>query len=315
MTDPTYNDCMEIQQARGFVAVAEELHFGRASARLRLTQSALSRSVAQLERSLGSKLVDRTTRSVELTPAGEALLPHAREIITLVDRCGDIVDEAAEGRTGRVRLGFASASTNHIVGSLAREIRRRLPGLRLELESSALSHRGLDQILEGSLDIALGRWDLLPAEVASRVVTHEELVLALPSGHHLAGRSRVSVKELERDSWITLPSGPGAALPQRLHMLAAKVGFVPRITQIAPDSTTSLVLVASGFGVAMTQSSVQEHIYAPGVVFRPIAESPPPLPVRLVWRREDPSPALAEVIDVAEALYPVPGNQVRRVRD
>ena len=306
---------MEIQQARAFVAVAEELHFGRASERLRLTQSALSRSVAQLERSLGSKLVDRTTRSVELMPAGEALLPHAREIITLVDRCGDIVSEASQGRTGRVRLGFASASTNHIVGSLVREIRHRLPGLRLELESSALSHRGLEQILEGTLDIALGRWDLLPAQVSSRIITHEELVLALPAGHHLASRAQVSLRDLERDSWIALPSGPGAALPQRLHMLAAKAGFVPRVTQLAPDSATSMVLVASGFGVAMTQSSVQEHIYAPGVVFRPIAESPPPLPVRLVWRREDTSPALAEVIDVAEALHPVRGNQVPRSRD
>lgn len=299
---------MEIQQARAFVAVAEELHFGWAAERLRLTQSALSRSVAQLERSLGSRLIDRTTRSVALTPAGEALLPHAREIITLVDRCGDIVHEASEGRTGRVRLGFASASTNHIVGSLAREIRHRLPGLRLELESSALSHRGLEQVLEGSLDIALGRWDLLPAEVSSRIIAHEELVLALPVGHRLASRAKVSLKELERDSWIALPSGPGAALPQRLHMLAAKAGFVPRITQIAPDSATSMVLVSSGFGVAMTQSSVQEHIYAPGVVFRQIAESPPPLPVRLVWRREDPSPALAEVIEVAKALHPVRGR-------
>lgn len=91
-------------------------------------------------------------------------------------------------------------------------------------------------------------------------------------------------------------------------MLAAKAGFVPRITQIAPDSATSMVLVSSGFGVAMTQSSVQEHIYAPGVVFRQIAESPPPLPVRLIWRREDPSPALAEVIDVAKALHPTRGR-------
>src|SRR5690625_7948503 len=87
----------------------------------------------------------------------------------------------------------------HIVGSLAREIRHRLPGLRLELESSALSHRGLEQILEGSLDIALGRWDLLPAEVSSRIIAHEELVLALPVGHRLASRAKVSLKEQEAD--------------------------------------------------------------------------------------------------------------------
>lgn len=295
---------MEIQQARSFVAIAEELHFGRAAERLRMTQSTLSRSLAQLERSLEVPLVERTTRSVALTVEGQALLPHAQEILTMVDRSAEIVAEATEGRSGRVRLGFASPSTNHVVGSLAREIRHRLPGLRLELISSVLSHLGLKQVCEGELDIALGRWDALPAEVTSRVIAQEKLVLALPEGHRLAQRSSVSVKELERDSWVVLPSGPGAALPQRLHMLAAQAGFVPKVTHIAPDSATSMVLVASGYGVAMTQSSVQDHIYAPGVVFRHIAESPPLLPVRLIWCRDGASPALEEVVEVAKHLHP-----------
>ncbi|WP_120003456.1 LysR family transcriptional regulator [Nesterenkonia muleiensis] len=295
---------MEIQQARAFVAVAEELHFGRAAERLRVSQSTLSRSLAQLERGLQSQLLERTTRSVALTAAGEALLPHAQEMLTMADRSADIVAAATQGRTGRVRLGFASPSTNHVVGSLAREIRRRLPGLRLELISSVLSHAGLKQVCDGELDIALGRWDALPAQVTSRVIAQEKLVLALPEGHRLSRRAAVSVKELERDSWVVLPSGPGAALPQRLHMLAAQAGFVPKITQIAPDSATSMVLVASGYGVAMTQSSVQDHIYAPGVVFREIAESPPPLPVRLIWLRDGWSPALSEVVSVAKNLHP-----------
>lgn len=295
---------MEVQQARVFIAVAEELHFGWAAQRLRLTQSALSRSLAQLERALGAQLVERTTRAVSLTPAGEALLPHAQEIVALVDRSAEIVSAASAGRTGRVRLGFAGPSTNHVVGLLARELRRRLPGLRLELVSSMLSHTSLGQVLEGSLDIALGRWDVLPADVASMVITQEDLVLAMPEGHRLARHARVGMKELARDSWIVLPSGPGAALPQRLHVLAAQAGFVPRITQIAPDSATSMVLVASGFGVALTQSSVQRHIHAPGVVFRELTEAPAPLPVRLIWRRDDTNPALIEVVETAQALHP-----------
>ncbi|MDO5493048.1 MAG: LysR family transcriptional regulator [Nesterenkonia sp.] len=295
---------MEVQQARAFIAVAEELHFGRAAERLRLTQSALSRSLAQLERSLGTQLVERTTRTVQLTSAGEALLPHAQEIVALVDRSAEIVAAASAGRTGRVRLGFAGPSTNHVVGLLARELRRRLPGLRLELVSSLLSHKGLDQVLDGSLDIALGRWDLLPADVTSMVITQEDLVLAMPEGHRLARHSRVGMRQLARDSWIVLPSGPGAALPQRLHVLAGQAGFVPRITQIAPDSATSMVLVASGFGVALTQSSVQRHIHAPGVVFRELSDAPRPLAVRLIWRRDDPNPALAEVVETAQALHP-----------
>lgn len=293
---------MEIQQARAFLAVAEELHFGRAAERLQVSQSTLSRSLVQLERELRIQLVERTTRFVSLTPAGEALLPHAQELLTMADRSAEIASAATQGRTGRVRLGFASPSTNHVVGSLAREIRHRLPGLRLELISSVLSHIGLRQVCEGELDIAMGRWDALPAQVASRVIAREQLVLALPEGHRLAQRARVAIKELEKESWVVLPSGPGAALPQRLHMLAAQAGFVPKITQIAPDSATSMLLVASGYGVALTQSSVQAHIFAPGVVFKEIAESPPPLPVRLIWSREGLSPALREVVGVAQNL-------------
>lgn len=307
-----YDVAMEIQQARCFVAVAEERHFGRAAERLRMTQSALSRSVAQLERSLSSRLVERTTRWVSLTAAGEALLPHAQEIVTLVDRSAEIVEEATKGRTGRVRLGFASPSTNHVVGPMARQIRDRLPGLRLELVSSMLSHIGLDRVLAGELDMALGRWDLLPADVASTVIAQERLMIALPVGHPLARRSAVSIKDLERDSWVVLPSGPAAALPQRLHSLAAQVGFVPKITQIAPDSATSLVLVAAGYGVALTQSTVRDHIHAKGVEFRPIAEQPPPLKVKLIWRRDDESPALHEVIDVSKHLHPVHSSEEPR---
>lgn len=293
---------MEVQQARSFVAVAEELHFGRAAQRLQVTPSALSRAVAQLERSFGVQLVERTTRSVSLTAAGQALLPHAQEILAMVERSAGIVAEAVEGRAGRIRLGFASQSTNHVVGSLAREVRHRLPGLRLELISSILSHTGLQKVCDAELDIALGRWDVLPAQVTSRVIGKERLVLALPEGHRMAQRSAVSIRELSAEHWIVLPSGPGAALPQRLHMLAAQAGFIPKITQIAPDSSTSMVLVASGYGVAMTQSSVKEHIYAPGVVFREIAERPSPLPVRLIWRRDDGNPALAEVVEVVSHL-------------
>lgn len=297
---------MEIQQARCFVAVAEERHFGQAAERLRMTQSALSRSVAQLERSLGSRLVERTTRWVSLTAAGEALLPHAQEIVTLVDRSADIVEEAARGRTGRVRLGFASPSTNHVVGPMARQIRDKLPGLRLELVSSMLSHIGLDRVLSGDLDVALGRWDVLPADVVSTVITQEQLLLALPAGHRFAARAAVSIKELERDSWVVLPSGPAAALPQRLHALAAQAGFIPKITQIAPDSATSLVLVAAGYGVALTQSTVREHIHTEGVEFRQIAEQPAPLKVSLIWRRGHGNPALDEVINVLQSPAPGP---------
>lgn len=286
------------------MAVAEELHFGRAAARLHLTQSALSRSLAQLERGLGTKLVDRTTRTVTLTAAGEALLPHAQQIVLLVDRTEDLISDAVQGRTGRVRLGFAGPSTNHVVGRLAHNVRARMPGVNLELISAVLSHHGLDKLLSSELDLALGRWDFLPAEVESRVIAREQLVVAMPLHHPQARSSCLPLAQLAKESWITLPSGPGAALPQRLSVLAAQADFVPRITHVTPDSATSLVLVAAGYGVALTQSSVRNNIHAPGVVFRPLCENPPPLDVRLAWRRDDDNPALKAVVDISRRLLP-----------
>jgi DNA-binding transcriptional LysR family regulator len=295
---------MEIQQARVFVAVAEELHFRRAAARLHLTQSALSRSLAQLERGLGARLVDRTTRTVSLTAAGEALLPHAQQIVLLVERTEDLISDAVQGRTGRVRLGFSGPSTNHVVGRLAHDVRVRMRGINLELISAVLSHHGLDRLLSCELDLALGRWDFLPAEIESRVIAREQLVVAMPLNHRQARVGCVPLPQLAKESWISLPSGPGAALPQRLSMLATQADFVPRITHVTPDSATSLVLVAAGYGVALTQSSVRDNIHAPGVVFRPLCEDPPPLEVRLAWRRDDTNPALGAVVDISRELLP-----------
>jgi DNA-binding transcriptional LysR family regulator len=293
---------MEIHHARAFVAVAEELHFGRAAMRLQLTQSTLSRSVAQLEKRLQTQLVARTTQSVSLTPAGEALLAHARELIALADRTSEVVAAATQGETGRVKLGFSGPSTNHVVGLLAREIRSRLPGVRLELISSVMSYVGLEQVLSGDLDIALGRWDVLPADVTSRIIGYEQLVLALPQDHPLCGNDKISLKALEHENWVILPSGPGASMPQRLHTLAGRAGFMPKIAHEAPDSATCMVLVASGYGVSLTQTSVQEHVYAPGVEFRELDSEDLELQVRLIWRRDDQNPALDKVLRVSEHI-------------
>ncbi len=292
------------------MAVAEELHFGRAATRLQLTQSTLSRSVAQLEKKLDSSLVARTTKSVSLTSAGEALLPHARKLLELVDRTPDVVAAANEGLTGRVRLGFSGPSTNHVVGFLAKEVRARLPGIQLELSSSLMSYVGLEQVLNGDLDIALGRWDALPADVESRVIGYEELVLALPNDHPLGDQDAISLRDLEKDNWVVLPSGPGASMPQRLHTLASRDGFIPRISHVAPDSATCMVLVASGYGVSLTQTSVQEHVYSPGVIYRKLdaEREDTELQVRLVWKREDQNPALAKFLEVSEQVQAMNGT-------
>ncbi|MDO5368384.1 LysR family transcriptional regulator, partial [Kocuria sp.] len=174
---------MEVHQAKAFLAVAEELHFGRAATKLRVAQPPLSRLIKQLEKSMGAELFERSTRHVALTPAGKALIEPATRLVATSEDAKRAVRDAVSGETGRVRLGFAGASINHKVGELARQVKAKRPGLMLELHSSQFSHLGLERLLDDSLDLVIGRWDFIPAELNSCILAHEEVMVVLPSNH------------------------------------------------------------------------------------------------------------------------------------
>lgn len=294
---------MDVLQARAFLAVAHQLHFGRAATSLNIAQPPLSRQIRQLERQIGARLFDRSTRHVALTPAGEALIESAEELVKVSEQAPERVREALEGETGRVRLGYSGASINRKVGELTRRVRAARPGVTLELYSSQFSHLGLDRVREGSLDVVLGRWDFLPAEIESSVVACEEILAVLPSTHPLADREAVSMAQLKDESWIVLPSGMGAALQGRLNSLAMAKGFTPKVAQTAPDSWTQLVLVGAEMGCALSLDSVRDNIAVDGAKFIPMVEADKPLEVRMIWRRTDATPALRSVLQIAQQVF------------
>lgn len=300
---------MEVHQAQAFLAVAEELHFGRAASRLKMAQPPLSRLIKQLERSLGAELFERSTRHVALTAAGRALIDPSHRLVEASQEAENAVHHSLTGETGRVRVGFAGASINRKVGELARQVRADRPGLMLELYSSQFSHLGLGRVLDGSLDVVIGRWDFLPAEVDSAVIALEEVMVVLPSSHPLAAAPSVNMADLAEESWITLPGGVGAALPNRLNSLAMAAGFVPRVAQTAPDSWTQVVLVGAQMGCGLSLDSVRDNVASDGVVFTSITSSDRPLEVRMIWRRADDNPALHAVITIAEAMFPDPREE------
>ena len=294
---------MEVHEARAFLAVAEELHFGRAAASLRIAQPPLSRLIKSIEKSLGAELFERSTRQVSLTPAGAALVDPAKALVAASENARAAVAKSVTGETGRVKLGFAGASINRKVGELARHIRAHRPGVHLELHGSQFSHTALEKVLDGALDVAIGRWDFVPAELRSCVMGREEVMVVLPSTHRLAGAARVDIAELADESWVVLPTGPGAALQNRLTSRAIAAGFVPRVAQVAPDSWTLVVLVAAQIGCALSLDSVRDNVSSDGVVFRPLTGAQRPLDVQLVWRAADPNPALHAVVRLAQNLY------------
>lgn len=304
---------MEVHEAKAFLAVAEELHFGRAAATLRIAQPPLSRLIKSIEKSLGAQLFERSTRQVSLTPAGAALVEPARELVAASEQARTAVAKSMTGETGRVRLGFAGASINRKVGELARHVRTHRPGVHLELHGSQFSHTAMQKVLDGSLDVAIGRWDFIPSELRSSVIGHEEVMVVLPSNHPLAEAPRVEMSQLAEESWVILPTGPGAALQNRLTSLATAAGFVPRVAQVAPDSWTLVVLVAAQIGCALSLDTVRDNVSSDGVVFRPLAQPQRPLDVQLVWRAADPNPALRAVVRLAQNLYGDPRGQAAEV--
>lgn len=299
---------MEIQQVRAFLAVAEELHFGRAAEKLHMAQPPVSRSIQQLERELGTRLFDRSTRRVKLTGAGEALIGPATEIIDATRRASIAVHAADKGEVGRVRVAYAGASTHALVGRLAREVRRDHPGIQIELFSQNFAQPAMDRVLSGDMDIALGRWDYIPAGIETRLLAAEDLVVAVPASHRLASAGQVRMAEFKGDTFVSLPPHAGAVLNDRLRRLTHAAGFELDIVQIVPDSLTAISLVAAEVGCTLTLSSVAATVTDPHVRFLGLLDKTVNVELRMAWRQENTSPALRAVLELAERILPTPDS-------
>lgn len=285
---------MDVGQVRCFLAVAEDLHFGRAAARLHMAQPPLSRTIKQLERELGTSLFDRNTRRVRLTASGRALLAPAAAVLDALRRAEAAV-KAADGESGVVRIAFAGVSTHRLVARLARAVRSEHPGIQLELTSQQFAQPALTKLQRGDTDLVLGRFDVVPADLDAEVVMTDSLVLALPDTHCLAGNAAVSVADLAQDQFVSLSELEGSVLPDRLRRLAGDSGFFPEIVQTAPDTQTALALVGAEVGCHLTLASVAENDTVPHVRFVPVTDDAPDVHLRMAWRRSGTEPALHAV--------------------
>lgn len=291
---------MDVSQIRSFLAVAEELHFGRAAERLHIAQPPLSRTIKQLERELRTTLFDRSTRSVRLTASGRALVGPATEVLDAVRRAEMSVQAVEDGVVGEVRVAFAGVSTYELVARLARLVRSGRPGIQLELSSQNFAQPVMKKLLQGETDIALGRWDAAPAGVDLRVVMPDSLVMALPDSHPLAHAPTLSVEGLVADAFVSLPLYEGSVLPDRLRRLSLAAGFVPDVVQVAPDTQTALALVAAEVGCHLTLASVAGNVSTPHVAFVPVdttaLDDGLDVDLRAAWRRKGAGPALLAVL-------------------
>lgn len=289
---------MDLRHLRYFATVAEEGHFGRAAARLRIAQPPLSRQIQSLERELGFPLLDRSSRKVELTAAGAVLLRHARRLFEEVDLAVDEARRASTGELGRIVIAYPTSLSYAGLTELLRSFRARFPRVEIALREMPPQDQ-VDLIREGRVDVGFVRPPLDDDQLSSELLRREPLVVVLPSDHPLASRKRIALSSLSRETFVLFPRARGAAYFDHLLGLFNQSGFSPRIIQEAPQLDI-VSLVAAGFGVSVMPASLRTLKRA-GVVLRPIVGSPQTALVA-AWLTGNPSPVLAEFIETVRAF-------------
>ena len=242
---------LDLRRLRYFVGVAEELHFGRAARRLNLSQPSLSIQVRALERDIGTPLLVRTQRRVELTEAGRALLDDGRRLIDQSEAAVIHARRAATGSVGRLSIGFVSTADYSILPPLVRSFRRKHPGVALKLlELTGDLQQAL--LLSGELDLGLSALPKPAPELMARPVFREPLIAAVPASHALTkDMRRIRLRTLAHEDFILFPRALAPGLYDLVIAACQRAGFTPRLAQEAIQMQTILGLVAAGLGVAV----------------------------------------------------------------
>jgi len=288
---------VELRHLRYFVAVAEERHFGRAAARLHIAQPPLSQQVRRLEAELGEPLLFRTTRRVELSPAGEVLLERSRQILAAVDAALDDARRAARGEYGHLAIGFTGSSTYEMLPSLAAALRRELPGVALDLRGELLTPAQVARLVDGTLDLGLLRPPVRERELSTEVLRSEPLIAVLPENHPLAGLDAVPLDRLKEEPFVTYPSHFRSVLHDAVEDACATHSFKPLAVHEVAETATLVSFVAAGLGVSLVPASVS-HMTVQGAIYRPLAGDSTRVELAAAWRRDDDRPVLTRALDV-----------------
>ncbi|MFJ4917889.1 LysR substrate-binding domain-containing protein [Streptomyces sp. NPDC088726] len=282
-----------LQQLRGFVAVAEELHYGRAARRLNLTQPPLTRQIQALERMLGVRLFDRPGRGVRLTAAGGVFLEHARRVLALLEVAPEATRRAAEGTTGTLRLAFTAIGAYAVLADFLALVGRRTPGVTAEL-TELVSPAQFEALANLDIDLGLVR-PPIPEGFESMLVHSEDLVLAVPVSHPLAsGDGPVSLADVTADYIGYSPEGS-----RYLHDICAAMIGVNRyaVSQLASQVPTMLALVRAGLGCALIPRSITA-MRVEGVRYRELdAADAHSVTLHACWSPDNPNPALRRLAE------------------
>lgn len=295
---------IELRQFRQFVAVAEELSFRRAAARLNMAQPPLTATIKRIEIEVGTKLLERTNRITRLTHAGQVFLTEARRTILQADHALRATRRAALTLSGTLRITFVASAAREILPSILLEFRRIYPQVKLELRE-AMSAQQVEALLGGKGDVGF----VIPpledsGDIRTEVISRNRLVAAIPENHPLSKNERVSLAAMAKEPWVSFSPRQGPGLHRIIRAACTEAGFTLDIAQEAPQMDTIVNLVAGGMGVALVSRSLAST-GRPGVVFRELKGLGTPVKYELAVAYREDDPLIAAFVSTASAVAQV----------
>lgn len=282
---------LETRQLQYFATVAEERHFGKAAEILKLAQPYLSQQIRKLERQLGTTLLNRTTRTVSLTSAGNHLLTEGRRVLAELDALGSEVQLIGAGLKGPLRLGFTGSTTYGVMPQVVRRTATAAPLLQLSVSGEMITPRLVSQLLERSIDIALLRSSTPKKGLSYEVIGNEPCILAVPTGSPVLDLEAITVVDLADHSLLGYPENSVMSATTASFLTAQS--SAPRYSIRASETSTLMSLVAAGLGAAIvprTSAALEIH----GVHFREIADSPS-TELAVAWRTNEKTQAVTRM--------------------
>jgi DNA-binding transcriptional LysR family regulator len=301
---------VDLRHFRHFVALAQELHFGRAAARLGMAQPPLSQSIRRLEEELGFALFARTRRKVELTPAGRVFLDEARRTLTQADEAVRLARRAASDQIAELSITFVSAALYRLLPAALRQFRRMMPSVNITLDERATDAQ-LADLSSGTIDLGFVHPPVTNAAgLTIETVYRDGLILAVPSDSALSRRSRIPLAELAGFDFVLFPHVQGPALHGSIMEACRRAGFIPRIQQEARQMHTILSLVAAGLGISLVPDGART-MRVEGVRFCRLDGLPEGLAwdLAIAWRPKGASRALRDFVAVVrDTARAMPGR-------
>ena len=291
---------MEMRQLRYFLAVAEELSFVRAAARVGISQPPLSRQIANLEKEIGARLFERNTHGVAITEVGAVFRAGLISTLAQLDATLKSVKRAAQGQVGALSLGFGGSAVYTFAPSLLRRFRRTFPDVELLLHNIPVPSQ-LEALLERRIDIGFITLPVRNDAIATKLLLRDSLVVALPSGHPLTKRKEIPLSALSDCNFIVFPRAGDFGFHGKIMELCARANFAPRVAQEISPLESVIGLVGAGVGLSIVPSVARKFKFAE-VEFRPIRERFAIVDFAMAWRKSDPSPVVKAFVEMVNKL-------------